>query len=191
MTSWTDERLAWGISDNGEAPLRGRFRLVDIVVVMADEDGQSPASKVSRYPGADILETTSASPSGTSTLPGPAQTGPDWQSPAQTGPYRQRPAQTSAGARRDKVIEAERLLQNLNKCDSFVGRRHEPSAVDERLDDVASGTIRGAISGTIRSNIRGNCASGGRSAMPQACTDMQKEGVDAGLLATDGIATQT
>ena len=113
---------------------------------MADEDGQSPASKVSRYPGADILETTSASPSGTSTLPGPAQ----------TGQYGQSPAQTSAGARRDKVIEAERLLQNLNKCDSFVGRRHEPSAVDERLDDVAGGTIRGAISGTIRSNIRGN-----------------------------------
>ena len=147
---------------------------------MADEDGQSPASKVSRYPGADILETTSASPSGTSTLPGPAQ----------TSQYGQSPAQTSADARRDKVIEAERLLQNLNKCDSFVGRRHEPSAVDERLDDVAGGTIRGTISGTIRSNIRGNCASGGRSAMPQACTDMQKEGIDAGLLATDGIATQ-
>ena len=158
---------------------------------MADEDGQSPASKVSRYPGADILETTSASPSGTSTLPGPAQTGPDWQSPAQTGPYRQRPAQTNAGARRDKVIEAERLLQNLNKCDSFVGRRHEPSAVDERLDDVAGGTIRGTISGIIRSTIRGNCASGRRSAMPQTCTDMQEEGIDAGLLATDGIATQT
>ena len=63
--------------------------------------------------------------------------------------------------------------------------------MDERLDDVASGTIRGTISGTIRSNIRGNCASGARSAMPQTCTDMQKEGIDAGLLATDGIATQT